>query len=110
MHLLAQTSVISNSKPAVDLEVAAVLIIVFGSLLILGVTFLVTRTIVAIKVASIHAQLTEKLVREGVPSEQIVSIIRSNQSRLSLPSFRFRKGWKKAEADFSKSQRKPQPL
>ncbi len=109
MHLLAQNTVVSFSEPAVEPEMLAVAGL-FSCLLILGVTFLVTKTIVAIRVASIHAKLTEKLVREGVPSEQIVNIIGSNQKRVALRSFPFGRGWKKADADLSKSQGKPQPL
>ncbi len=109
MHLLAQNTVVSFSEPAVEPEMLAVACL-FSCMLILGVTFLVAKTMVAIKVASIHAKLTEKLVREGVPSEQIVNIIGSNQKRVALRSFPFGGGWKKAGGDLSKTQGKPHPL
>ena len=109
MYLLAQSAHVSLTRPGIDPEVMVVAI-VFSSLLILGITYVISRMVVAIKVASIHAELTEKLVQEGMSSEQIVRIIESNQKQIALPKAPFGRGWKKADPAFSETQGKPQPL
>jgi type II secretory pathway component PulJ len=93
-----------ESAPAEEIMIIVVVAIIFSTLLLIAITFLVTSTIRSVRIASINARLIEKLVREGVPVERIERLVRANRRGNLLSAFtwvgqKYRIGqsrWKKA--------------
>jgi len=116
MYLLAQSDAseavagILESAPTDEIMVMFVVFTVFSTLLLITITFCVTSTIQAIRIASINSKLTEKLVREGVPHDQVERLVRANNRRFSVPSIALPSRWRKAAARTQHTPGKPAPL
>ena len=113
MNLLAQqehfggVAGILDKAPTDEIMVMFVVFVVFSSLILITTTFFVTNTIRSIKVASINAQLTEKLVQQGVPHEQVERLVRANSKGIKLPNIQLPSRWRKAQQPASTMPGKP---
>ena len=114
INFLAQTesrgaASILESAPTDEIMVMCVVFIVFSTLLLVVVTYCVTSTVRAIRIASIQAQLIEKLVKQGVPHEQIEKLVKANRPGISLPTVSWPSRWRQPESRVS-TPGKPAPL
>lgn len=114
MNVLAQQENIGGlaglleSTPTDAIMVMFVVFTVFSTLLLIAITFFVTHTIRSIKISAINANLTERLVKEGVPHEQIERLVRANNRR--FPSIILPSKWKKAGNTAQQVPGKPHPI
>lgn len=112
MNLLAQTQSegvvgILERAPTDEIMIMFIVFIVFSTLLLIVVTWCITSTIRSIRIASIHSQLTEKLVREGVPYEHIERLIRANGRRIRFPIVCLPSKWQRGESRMQQVPGKP---
>lgn len=101
LNLLAQSQVLGPSESmgvsiTGEIMIVCVVLIAAAVAIALGICYLVTHAIIAIRVTSIQAKLTEKLVREGVPEAQIKRLLEANRIGLQEGSvFDLKNGWRK---------------
>jgi hypothetical protein len=67
--------------PTDEIMVMFIVAVVFSTLLLVSITWFVTGTIRTIHIAAVNARMAEKLCQQGIPSEQVERIVRSNWRR-----------------------------
>jgi len=101
LNLFAQSQVMASDQLmggsiSEEIMVVCVVLIVASIPIALGICYMVTRAIMAIRITSIQAKLTEKLVREGLPEAQIKRLLQANRTGLKEGSaFALKDGWRK---------------
>ena len=93
-----------------EMMVVCVVLIAASVAIWLGICFLVTQAVVAIRVASIQAKLTEKLVREGLPEAQIKRLLQANRAGLKGSIFGLQSSWRKPEPASASVLGKPETI
>ena len=95
-----------ESAPTDEITLIVIVFLLTVSALIIAVTFCITSTIRVVRITSINADLAEKLVKQGVPHDQVERIVSANQrTPLSFPCRS--SGWRRPESPLNG---KPAPL